>query len=292
MMKLYLVKFLLTLWGLLPLSWVHRLGNGIGWLLYHTRIKWRQTISINLTLCFPELSQAERERLTLRSLQEKAKEILEAPAIWTRSRQRLLPLVTHVTGEEFLSDDFAKQQGIILLGAHMGGFYLCNAYLGPKYRGTWLYKPQKGVIEELAKEKRNAYGGNFVPTDKTGVMAVWRALSSGKLVGMSCDHDAGATGGVFAPFFNINAWTMGLPAKLANKSQAPVYFMFLERLAPGAGFHLRVFPVSNAIHQEDAIAATTAMNQTLENCIRQHPEQYDWTYKRFRRRPEGEASVY
>ncbi|MBX9705617.1 MAG: lysophospholipid acyltransferase family protein [Gammaproteobacteria bacterium] len=277
---------------MLPLALVHRLGNGIGWLLYHTHSKWRKTVTTNLALCFPELSPMAREQLTLRSLQEKTKEILESPAIWTRSHQRLLALVTQTSGEQALKEAYSKQHGVILLGAHMGGFYLGNAYLAPKYPGTWLYKPQKGIIEELSKEKRNAYGANFVPTDKTGVMAIWRALNSGKVAGMSCDHDAGATGGVFAPFFNTAAWTMGLPAKLAHKSQAPVYFIFLERLAPGKGFHLHVLPVSNAIQNDDAVTAATVMNHMLENCIRQYPEQYDWTYKRFRRRPEGEASIY
>lgn len=271
---------------------MHYLGNSIGWLLYHTRNRWHSTVARNLALCFPEITLAERNRLTLRSLQEKCKEILESPAFCMRSRRKLLPLISQVSGEQILLEDFNKQQGVILLGAHMGGFYLCNAYLAPKYRGTWLYKPQKGIVEKFFKEKRNAHGGNFVPTDKTGVMAIWRALRNGKLVGMSCDHDAGATGGVFAPFFNINAWTMALPAKLANKSHAPVYFMFLERLAPGAGFHLHVLPVNSAIQQDDAVAATTVMNQLLETCIRQYPEQYDWTYKRFRRRPEGETNLY
>lgn len=291
-MKLFFAKILLYAWGALPFSVVHRIGNFFGWLLYVSNSKLRRVTEINLKLCFPEKSEQERLQLTRQVLKEKAKEIAEAPAIWTKSAKKLLAQYTKISGAEALINDINKRKGVILLGAHMGAFYLTNVYISPKCCGTWLYRPQKGLIEELTKNKRNAYGAKFVPTDNTGVMAIMRELKSGGLVGMSCDHDAGATGGLFAPFFNIPAWTMGLPARLAEKTHAPVYFMFLERLAPGKGFHLHVYPVDAEIYNSDLTIATIAMNKTLEHCVRQFPAQYDWTYKRFRRRQHGEAQIY
>jgi KDO2-lipid IV(A) lauroyltransferase len=34
------------------------------------------------------------------------------------------------------------------------------------------------------------------------------------------------------------------------------------------------------------------MNQAIEAGVREMPEQYMWTYKRFKRRPRGEPSFY
>ncbi|MGA2655001.1 MAG: lipid A biosynthesis acyltransferase, partial [Gammaproteobacteria bacterium] len=34
------------------------------------------------------------------------------------------------------------------------------------------------------------------------------------------------------------------------------------------------------------------INQILEQMIRLHPEQYLWQHRRFKTRPEGQASVY
>jgi len=34
------------------------------------------------------------------------------------------------------------------------------------------------------------------------------------------------------------------------------------------------------------------MNRTVEQCIRMAPEQYQWSYKRFRQRPDGSRNPY
>ncbi len=291
-MKLLLANFFLHAWGALPFSVVHRIGNGIGWLLYITNSKLRRVTEINLQHCFPEKNKQQRDQLTRQILKEKIKEITESPAIWTKSYKALTAQISHVSGEEAMDEAFKKREGVIVLGAHMGAFYLANAILGPKYKGVWLYKPQKGIVEALSKPRRKQYHVRFVPTNKTGVMTVMRELSSGGLVGMSCDHDAGETGGLFAPFFNMPAWTMGLPARLANKTKAPVFFIFLERLKRGKGFHLHVIPMGEGMYSDDLTAGVTAMNKNLESIVRQFPTQYDWTYKRFRRRPENEKNIY
>ncbi|MGB5718252.1 MAG: hypothetical protein WBN81_14325, partial [Gammaproteobacteria bacterium] len=38
--------------------------------------------------------------------------------------------------------------------------------------------------------------------------------------------------------------------------------------------------------------AVTATNQAVEDCVRECPEQYQWSYRRFKTRPEGEAAFY
>jgi len=38
--------------------------------------------------------------------------------------------------------------------------------------------------------------------------------------------------------------------------------------------------------------AATALNQSIEDCILDCPEQYQWNYKRFRLQPEGRSSFY
>jgi KDO2-lipid IV(A) lauroyltransferase len=42
----------------------------------------------------------------------------------------------------------------------------------------------------------------------------------------------------------------------------------------------------------DLHSAVTAINQAIEDCVRERPEQYQWSYRRFKTRPEGEASFY
>jgi KDO2-lipid IV(A) lauroyltransferase len=42
----------------------------------------------------------------------------------------------------------------------------------------------------------------------------------------------------------------------------------------------------------DVLADTIAMNTHIENWVRQDIAQYYWVHKRFKTRPDGEASFY
>ncbi len=37
--------------------------------------------------------------------------------------------------------------------------------------------------------------------------------------------------------------------------------------------------------------AATALNREIESCVRTRPEQYLWSYKRFKSRPDAEAEL-
>ena len=69
-------------------------------------------------------------------------------------------------------------------------------------------------------------------------------------------------------------------------------FAYAERLPRGRGYHLHFIPAPSAITQAPLERSVAVMNETLERLIRQRPEQYQWGYKRFRTRPEGEAKLY
>ena len=44
--------------------------------------------------------------------------------------------------------------------------------------------------------------------------------------------------------------------------------------------------------ESDPERAAAALNRGVEQCVRQLPHQYQWSYKRFRKRPAGEREIY
>ena len=38
--------------------------------------------------------------------------------------------------------------------------------------------------------------------------------------------------------------------------------------------------------------SVATVNTVVERCVRENPAQYQWSYRRFRTRPEGEVSFY
>ena len=96
------------------------------------------------------------------------------------------------------------------------------------------------------------------------------------------DQDPGEDGGIMVPFFNKEVNTMTLLARLAKKHNAQVIMFWAERLKKGRGFDLNFEPVDLSIHGDDVESYVKVMNQSIETLVRKIPEQYMWSYRRFK----------
>ena len=278
----------------MPLPVLHFIGAGVGFLLHCLPIRLCYYGKRNIQLCFPELSLSERKKLFRKAMMETGKGFLEAPVFFIRNVSHLESLVKHAEGMEELQQVLAKGTGVIVLGCHMGGYYLSNAYFAShfKEKACWIYRPQKGLVEALTMHLREQFGLEFLPATQEGLLRIRRALRDGKSIGMSCDHNASGNSGLFAPLFNIQASSMTLAARLANKSKCPVFFLFMQRLAWGKGYHIHVWRVPETIASDDLLTGVSTMNAMVEKAIRYCPTQHEWLYRRFRNRPEGEPELY
>ena len=97
---------------------------------------------------------------------------------------------------------------------------------------------------------------------------------------------------MFAPFFGIPAYTMIFLSRLSMKTGAPIVFVWCERLSFGRGYRLHFRPAARDTYSGDLAESVAAINRTVEGLIRECPAQYQWSYRRFRTRPEGEPSLY
>ena len=77
-----LVVGFLRLFALLPWRAVQAVGNAIGWLMWKLPNSSRDVVRINLSKCFPELSEAEREHLVGQSLKDIGKTLTESACAW------------------------------------------------------------------------------------------------------------------------------------------------------------------------------------------------------------------
>lgn len=285
------MKLILRLAALLPLPVAHAIGYLLGWLFYLVQNPHRDVARRNIALCMPELSPAERRRMLRRALIETGKTAMESPIMWLSSRERTLTLVRDEIGTEALVATREKGKGVILLVPHLGSWELVSLYSSARHPITSLYRPlRKSVLEPVVLKGRTRFGAQLVPTDTKGVRALFQALAANELVLILPDQDPRDSGGIFAPFFGIQANTMTLASRLAQKSGATPVLAIAERMSWGRGFRMRYLPL--AIDEESLEGHVAALNQAIEKAVRCFPEQYQWSYKRFRTRPEGEGKIY
>lgn len=284
---------LLFLISLLPLRWAQALGAALTRRLWNGNGKLALFTRKNIELCFPELAPDARDTLALNSLLETGRSVGEMGMSWMWSPERVLKKVRQVHGEDVLRDALAEGKGVIMIGPHLGNWEVLNLYVSKHYPLTAMYKPPKiKLMDDLIRKKRARIGSKLAPASVKGVRMAVKALKAGEILGILPDQEPDDKGGLFVPFFGVEAFTMKLLPQLAAQTQTAVVSGYARRLPAGAGFDIYFHRADAAIGSRDLQVAATAMNQEVEYCVRQVPEQYQWEYGRFDKRPGDEKNLY
>jgi KDO2-lipid IV(A) lauroyltransferase len=292
-MRRILIKSLLVSCSWLPLVVSHALGFVIGWGLLLIPNRAVRNTKTNIGLCFPALSRSEQSRLVRQSLAETGKTLMETSALWMRPGEKALQLIRYVDGLDVAMRAREAGYGLILATPHLGAWEAAGLYCADTFGMTCLYRPLRMIeLEELVHTARSRLGANYVPAVARGIRAVSIAMEQGGTVAMLPDQEPRSGSGHFAPFFGIPAYSMTLLVRLSKRTGAPIVFTYCERLPWGRGYHLHFREAPQEIHALDTDTAISAMNRTVEELIRECPAQYQWSYRRFGKRPEGERSFY
>jgi KDO2-lipid IV(A) lauroyltransferase len=278
----------------LPLPLIHALGILAGSLLWLLPNQQRHIAHTNLTLCFPQLRAAGRRRLLRQSLVETGKTMLELGPLWCWPGTRVLQKIRSVSGEHGWQQAFAGNRGAIIVTPHLGAWEVAGLYIASRYPLTAMYRPSRlgATLDEFIKHARERLGGQYVPAETGGVRAVFQALRRHEVVGILPDQDPDRDSGMFAPFFAQPAFTMVLVSRLALKYQVPVFLIYAQRLARGHGYALHFEKLPEPIRGADLAASVATLNRAVEQAVRRQPQQYLWTYKRFKKRPPGSSKLY
>ncbi|HJN52071.1 MAG: lysophospholipid acyltransferase family protein [Pseudomonadales bacterium] len=289
--KATLIALSLQLAALVPFRVAQWLGRMIGlynWLL-HTRAA--QVTEVNVTVCLPEMDERARQQLTKSSLMETGKTMMETASIWMGSIERNLRRIRKVSGEDILTEALSQKRGVILILPHLGNWELFNLFYGARGTMTALYQPpREEALHNLIRKVRNRGGNRMVPPTRKGLAQLYRTLAQGGVVTILPDQ-VPATG-TYANFFGVQALTDMLIPRLVKRTGARVVCVYVKRLTGGTGFEVVFRPSHPDIDSSDMKVSVNGVNASIEACVREIPEQYQWEYKRFRERPKGEPKLY
>lgn len=264
----------------LPLSLIHRLGAGLGWLLYLASSKTKRHVIENMSqsnLFTNDLSSAARN-----SFISTGKAILETIYILNSDDKKVAKLIREVHGWDLVENSVKEGKGVICLTPHMGCFEIASLYYGLHNPITVLYRPPKKKWLTPILNGRKRPNITLAEANTNGVRKLLRALKKGESIGILPDQVPAAGEGEWADFFGKTAYTMSLASKLATKTDATVIMAFGERLDNGQGYALHLTKV-------DSIATPALLNKAIEKQIEQCPTQYYWSYQRYKVRRKSRA---
>ena len=219
---------------------------------------------------------------------ETGKTFLETASAWYKPFSVFEQRIVSVHGEGLLVDAIERGKGLILVSSHLGSFEVLMQYIAKFCNPTVLYRPNKLIpLDNYVTRQRSRYGAILVPTNTTGITAFGDALRQKGVLAMAADPEPKPERGSFAPFFKVPALTGHYIIDLLHETKANILGIHIARDADRR-FHVYIDEFPEAVHSQDMLAALTAINHVVEDRVRDHPSQYQWGYKRFKRRPNGE----
>ena len=265
---------LFRLLSALPLPVSHAMGAALGWLVYLLSPSYRHRLKGNI-------GRAGFASALPQAITEAGKSILELPFVWCASPKRVLQSVT-IENWDVVQATLDAKHGIIFLTPHLGCFEITAQVIAAKMPVVALYRPpRKAALKPLIEGARARHNLSLAPANLSGVRILLKTLKRGELVGLLPDQVPQNGEGVWADFFGKPAYTMTLPAKLHSMSGAPIVLTYAERLPHGKGFVVRFArfdaPLGNTPEQQ-----ARAINIAMESLIARCPQQYFWSYNRYK----------
>ena len=291
-LKAGLIKALLHLLALVPLSVARWFGRMAGALYWPVGGRSRAVTQRNIELAFPDLDPAEQQSLARRSLLSTAELAAEMGHVWLRSWAHVQSLILRVEGDEQITECLATGRGVIVLAPHLGNWEIVGLHLGLLGDTVSLYEPPAlTALGPMIEAGRQRSGATLVPTDSRGLAKLLRSVKQGNISGILPDQaPRDENSGENASFMGVNCFTPTLASNMIRRTGALAVFGFAERV-PG-GFVVRYLPADDGIYEEDNQVSLRALNEGVERCLQHCVEQYQWEYKRFRVRPAAGPGVY
>ncbi len=268
------------------------MGRALGRILVRAASRRRKIAYANVSLCFPELSESQRQQLADEVMESVGIAFFETGMAWFWPVRRLQRQMS-IDGIEHL--EAAKQDGVgvILMALHFTHIDIGAKLLGLQFSIDGSYRPHKNAVFDYVQHtgrERHTMEGQAMPRED--VRGMVKALRKGRTMWYAPDQDYGRKNSIFVPFFGIPAATLSAMSQLSRLGKARVIPFTQTRKPDGSGYQLNIHPPLSDFPSGDERQDCVAINQIVERLIREQPGQYLWVHRRFKTRPEGEADLY
>ncbi|MBI6528959.1 LpxL/LpxP family Kdo(2)-lipid IV(A) lauroyl/palmitoleoyl acyltransferasee [Proteus vulgaris] len=276
---------------LLPYPVIYWLGTRLGRFSKVFLKKRVQIAKRNLELCFPQMPKSEREALVNKNFESVGMGLFETGMAWFWPEWRVKRWFK-VSGLENISAAQEKGQGILLIGIHFLTLELGARIFGIYNPGVGVYRPNDNPVMDWLQTWGRLRSNKFM-IDRKDVKGMIRSLKAGEIVWYAPDHDYGPRKSVFVPLFAVDKAATTTGTYVLARISKPALIPFTpKRLPEGKGYELIISPAVADFPVDNEENTAKAMNKVVEQEILRAPDQYMWLHRRFKTRPEGDASLY
>ena len=255
--------------------------------------KARRRATINLSLCFPEKSDTEREIIVDKMFATALQSIVMMAELAIRGPEKFQKRVFW-KGLEILEEIRHNNRNVIFLVPHGWSVDIPAMLLAAqgKKMAAMFHQQRNPVIDYVWNSVRRKFGGRLHARED-GIKPFIQSVRQGYWGYYLPDQDHGPEYSEFADFFATYKATLPIIGRLMNISQAmiiPLFPVYDEKK------HLLTIeirpPMDACIASADNKTIARQMNKTVEILVGPHPEHYVWFLKLLKTRKSNEADPY
>ncbi|MEW5925338.1 MAG: lysophospholipid acyltransferase family protein [Candidatus Zixiibacteriota bacterium] len=267
-----------------------RMADGMAVLLgkvaYYILASRRRIALDNLRKAFQdEKSEEEYQNIARNVFVNMARSIVEFIRMPLLSKEKIMRIIPEHIGSEYLDETLKKGRGGLVVSAHIGNWELLGARIAAaEYPSDFLVGRQHNQYVDNALLKIRGVTGATIISVGVSSRHVLKSLQENRLVILAADQHS-ATGAVITEFFGRPAATHKGPAAFASKMNCPLIFGCLIRERYDRFRLITEAPLysgKSGDQEKDIQAMMQAYSDWLEKIVRQYPEQWMWTHRRWK----------
>ncbi len=275
----------------IPVRLAVNIGKWAGRGAFYLDRKHRIICLDNLKLAFPDYTGAERWAIARSSFENIAKTIMEILGFDRQTDEEMMSRV-RVIGKEHYDKAVKKGKGVLILTGHIGNWELMalsHKLIGQRL--AFVARPLDNHYFDRWLLRLRTRSGNKVIAKHGALLGVYRSLRQQYDVGLLMDQRVSIKnpGAIYVDFFNHKTGSSIALALLAARSGSPVVPIYMLREADGIRHTMCIepeIPIFTGGSKEKNIKENTQrVQRALENIIREHPEQWFWMHRRWKRSP-------
>ncbi len=263
------------------------LGKVLGRTL-HFFLKKRRRIAIqNLTFAFPEKSPEWVNETVRKTFENMGIVFAEFLALKWLDEKKIKDYV-RFENIDLILEKFKQGNGVILLSGHYGNweFLAYSVYVYLNLPVLIVVKPLSNYVLDKVINSNRTQLGNKVVSMYEAAFKVVKTLRSGGIVALLADQSATKDRDIYVDFFGRKAATFDSPAYFALKYNVPIIVGFARR--ENYYYNVKLVEIDHSdldFNKEGIFELTRRYVKLLEDVIREQPELWLWTHRRWKHLP-------
>lgn len=287
-MKERIVYFIFYLFSLLPFWALYLISDFLYFLIYYI-IGYRKAVVVeNLKRSFPEKTDEERMGIAKRFYRYFPDLLVESIKMCTISRRQVLKRIELINPEEVFRH---LEKGKFVLGvtAHYGnwelGIHSLSLMLENEYPALIVYKPlNNDTANNIYNKVRSRFGAQMIPMKQILRHIVRMKNSPHVSVFVADQTPTYQDSDYFIDFLNQDTLVYTGVGRIAKMTNQPIVYCQIGRKEQRGRYFCKFTTLVEDTNDMDIHEITQIHNKFTEDIIRQKPEYWLWTHRRWKRK--------